>query len=383
MIRRVMLGAGILMAFGMHTAHAQPNVLVNGDFEFKPPPKFGNNIGHSIAPWVLGQGQQPNVVKVDGPAGYEYGSLGPQSDASAPGAGIPQHYLDITNGRNEFYQSFTPQCSGEVEFGGSFSTRDNLGGRAQVTIREGVGISGPVVGQTNIVPLAGGNSRNDPWTPVSFTAQITAGTTYSFVVDMPNNLNFDNGFVRYEQECPASSVDSCCPPWNSGLLEEMLFYSGSGGIAKPYTLIFQPTALFKTQIQSYIDYLSTLNPAMNMITIHFRLHDAGTGVTPVVGPQIGLDYYASWVAGGGGQQFGNTGFFTLAKEPMQVNRWYRVHTGIYLDSGWKFFPDECAVNEVDVRIQVQRVAFERYAAPVLQVRKADGSIVERRLPPVN
>src|SRR5947207_10525840 len=74
------------------------NVLVNGNFEVNPPPNLGNNIGWSIAPWLLGPGQTSNVVKVDGPGGYDYGTSGPESDASAPGAGVAQHYLDIANG---------------------------------------------------------------------------------------------------------------------------------------------------------------------------------------------------------------------------------------------------------------------------------------------
>src|SRR3954464_5064622 len=84
----------VIALLSAHNALAQ-NILVNGDFEPNPPPKLGNNIGWPIAPWVVGTGQQPNVVKVDGPGGYDYGTNGPESDASAP-ATKPQHYLDIT-----------------------------------------------------------------------------------------------------------------------------------------------------------------------------------------------------------------------------------------------------------------------------------------------
>ncbi|HVF60897.1 MAG TPA: hypothetical protein VNJ70_13905 [Thermoanaerobaculia bacterium] len=149
-------------AIALSGAALAQNVLVNGDFESNPPASFGNNIGHPIAPWVAGADQSPNVVKVDGPGGFNYGNNGPESDASAPGAGIAQHYLDIANGSNEFYQSFTPQCSGEVQFGGWFSTRADSPGTAQVTLREGVGLGGTIVGQTNNVSLPGGNSRTIP-----------------------------------------------------------------------------------------------------------------------------------------------------------------------------------------------------------------------------
>jgi hypothetical protein len=180
------------------------NVLVDGDFESTPstpPLANGNNIGHSIAPWVLGPGNQANVVQVDGGSPYNYGSNGPQSDASAPGAGIPQHYLDIADGSNDFYQSFTAKCTGEVTFGGAFSTRANSPGSATVRLLNGVGTGGTVVGTTQTINLPAGNSQLDPWTMVSYTASITAGQTYSFDVSMDNNMNFDNGFVTYNQNC--------------------------------------------------------------------------------------------------------------------------------------------------------------------------------------
>ncbi|HKR64362.1 MAG TPA: hypothetical protein VJZ00_11575 [Thermoanaerobaculia bacterium] len=179
------------------------NVLVNGDFESSGPPALvnGNNINHPAPPWVFGSGNQPNVVQVDGPGGYNYSNNGPESDATHPGAGIPQHYLDIANGSNDFYQSFTPKCDGVVVFGGSFSTRADSSGTATVTLRKGVGTSGAIVGVTNTVTLPAGNSATDPWTPVSYTATMVAGQTYSFVVSMDNNMNFDEGFVRYREAC--------------------------------------------------------------------------------------------------------------------------------------------------------------------------------------
>ncbi|HVF60898.1 MAG TPA: hypothetical protein VNJ70_13910 [Thermoanaerobaculia bacterium] len=191
-------------------------------------------------------------------------------------------------------------------------------------------------------------------------------------------MNFDNGFVIFDLACP--TIDPCCPPWTSALLEEMLFYQRTGGIAKPYTLRFQPTLLFTNQIQAYIDYLGLLNPSIHQIVIHFRLHDAGTGTLPVVGAQVGNDYFTWWNAGGGGQQHGATSFFNLPGETMKVNRWYRIHTGIFLNDGIRFFPESCDNNEVDVRIQVIRSAVSASSAkPVLQIRKADGRIIERQL----
>lgn len=200
-----------LLAAVASTAQASSNVLVNGDFESTPPPNFGNNIGWPITPWVLGtSGQTSNVVKVDGV--YNYGTNGPWLDASGSPAGVKRHYLDIANGANDFYQPFTPPCTGQVEFGGFFSTRANSNGTASIKIVQGVGTGTnptlPVIGVTNTINLPGGNSAKDPWTPASFTANLTAGTTYSFVVTMDNNMNFDEAYVRYKIECGASPTPS-------------------------------------------------------------------------------------------------------------------------------------------------------------------------------
>jgi hypothetical protein len=212
-LRLLFLRVVIVSAVALVTTEASatgPNVLVNGDFENNPPPNLGNNIGWPIPPWVLGtSGQTSNVVKVDGV--YNYGTNGPWLDASGSAVSVKRHYLDIANGSNDFYQSFTPQCSGEVDFGGFFSTRANLPGTASVRIVQGVGTGGPVIGATNTISLPGGNSAHDPWTPVSFTVNVTAFTTYSFVVQMDNNMNFDEGFVRYRIDCGSTPTPTPTP----------------------------------------------------------------------------------------------------------------------------------------------------------------------------
>jgi hypothetical protein len=179
---------------------------------------------------------------------------------------------------------------------------------------------------------------------------------------------------------PPPVVDPCCPPWNSGRLEDMLFYIGSGGIAAPYTLQFQPSSAFEAQIQAYINYLNVLNPAINTIIIPFRLNEAGNGSVPTGGSMVGQIHFVGWAAGGNGSpSIGPVNFFTLQNEPMQVNLWYRVHTGIYLNDREQFFPSQCNDNHVDVRIQVQHGPGA--AHPVLQIRKPDGRIVEKALTP--
>lgn len=194
----ICLAAALLL--GM-TMPALSNVLTNGDFEDTPPGNMGNNFTNVGAPWIYGSGQGPNVVKVDGVGGYNYGSNGPESDASGAFAGVPQHYLDIRDGDNDFYQLFTPLCTGEVIYSASFSTRANGAGVAGITIVQDS--DGSIVGARQQTNLPAGNSMTDPWIQVSYTTSLTAGTAYRFLVDMDNNMNMDNAVVEFTENCPA------------------------------------------------------------------------------------------------------------------------------------------------------------------------------------
>ncbi len=198
------VAAGCAVAAGGALA---ANLIQNPGFEDNPPPNFGNNIGWSISPWIVGGGSQPNVVKVDGPGGYNYASNGPESDASAPGAGVEQHYLDIANGSNDFYQVFKIEACpaapdgemAEVTFGGAFSTRGNSSGKGSITIRSGTGTGGAVLA-TLPFNLPAGNSKTDPWVVKTGTVSLPRGTTFSFVVQMSNPVNFDNAFLYIEKD---------------------------------------------------------------------------------------------------------------------------------------------------------------------------------------
>src|SRR2546423_2517517 len=161
-----------------------PNVLVNGDFEgtiAHPAPTTGaNNIGWSILPWVIGSGQQANVVTVKADGSYHY-LAGPQRDASTATGPVLRHYLDIANGHNDIYQPFTLQCEGAVQFGGWFSSRcDNDGtahagsGSIQLVQGTGTGVTPPAT--TYAVTLhAGGNAHTDPWKLASASVSLAAG----------------------------------------------------------------------------------------------------------------------------------------------------------------------------------------------------------------
>jgi hypothetical protein len=189
--------AGIIVSISAFTSFA--NELTNGDFELNPPTAYGNNTYHSVAPWGFSGSGYSNVVHVDGPGGSEgYGKNGPDSDATNSGAGIWRNYLDIV-GSGSVYQSFTTpeKCSGEVRFGGFFSTRGNSTGTAQIEIRNGTGLSGVLIGTTANIFLDRGDSRRDPWTPVNFSTTLSAGTTYTLVVTMANTVNFDEAYVNF------------------------------------------------------------------------------------------------------------------------------------------------------------------------------------------
>ena len=183
------ISAGLLFSTGTFA-----NELVNGDFELNPPTSgFGNHIGHPITPWVIGAGNPTNIIRTD--QGISSTGQGPRKDASSTASGTIRHYLDITNGSNELYQTFKAKCTGNAVFGGYFSTRQNRNATGSITLRNGAGSTGSIVGQSNSVVLPGGNSTTDPWKFVSYSSPVVAGNVYSLVITMDNNINFDEAFV--------------------------------------------------------------------------------------------------------------------------------------------------------------------------------------------
>jgi hypothetical protein len=161
----------------------------------------------------------------------------------------------------------------------------------------------------------------------------------------------------------------------------MLFPAFSGSINDPYTLHFQPSAAFNSQMQAYINYVYSLNPLANKITIDWRLHDQGPGpctnCAPPYGPQVGQTVWTQWTQGGSGNPtFTNPGFFNLPTTyPMIKGHCYMIHTGIYLEGGQHFFPESCNNTEVCVYWQVMPGPKQR---PVLEIRA--GETVLRRIP---
>jgi hypothetical protein len=149
--------------------------------------------------------------------------------------------------------------------------------------------------------------------------------------------------------------DPCCPPWNKELLKQSMKYKGSGSINDPYTLNFVPTTQFKNQMQAYLNYLYSLNPAYSSIVIEFVAHDQGAipPTTGYISNPVGGTHYVTWTNNttGVGNPTNIAGIYSGF--PFQVNRWYFIHTGIYHSSGPSFFPFKCAENDIWVRISVQ------------------------------
>ena len=346
------LTSAMILPAGM--AHAQ-NVLVNPDFSTNAPTSMGNHVnGFSPPGWTFGPGQRPNVVTVDGPGGYNYSTNGPESDAT--GIGEVQHYLDIANGGNSFYQTFTPECSGNVDFGGAFSTRANGRALASIAIRQGNGLNGALVGTTQQISMAGGTSMTDPWTQVSYTTALQAGQTYSFVVTMDNNSNFDDGFVEFDN-CPTSDtmIDLCCTPWTeikSGAALQPV--PGPGGLYSNYTVKYQAVASTNAQMTAYANYLDAVNPAFEDLKGTFTVAAYGNGSTP--------SSSGTPVNGAGQQQvnWGGTNGTTPSNVwwngyPFQQNTWYGFTTTVIARDNRRqdlgLFEEKCEPTTVYYRVQ--------------------------------
>ncbi|GAA4235269.1 hypothetical protein GCM10022291_16680 [Postechiella marina] len=174
------------------------NLLSDSGFNNKTGLKFGNNINVDISPWILGGGDKSNIIRVDGAGGYNYLNGGPFEDANpSTGDGEDQYYLDIASGSNDFYQTFTVNYKSKLVYGGYFSPRDGRTGSGRLRIFTGnKGDAGALIADSGKISFksVGGISTTTPWTFVKEQVEVEAGT-YSFVVSMDNDANFDEGFA--------------------------------------------------------------------------------------------------------------------------------------------------------------------------------------------
>jgi hypothetical protein len=223
------------------------------------------------------------------------------------------------------------------------------------------------------------------WEPRSFTfTTVTSSDTLAFASSISGGAGPQIDDITIDcapvpPPPPSNPVNACCPPWNVSTLGDQMMYQGTGGIGSRYTLKYMPTSVFNTQITAYMAYVHAMVPGATSIGIDFRLFDAGSGGTPVVGALLAGPFTETWGSSGGPSP--TPSFFSPAPPAMAVNHWYQIQTFIHLNGG-TFFSDSCAHVNISVRIQVQAaLAAGQQSAARLQIRMADGQMVERDIKP--
>ena len=147
-------------------------------------------------------------------------------------------------------------------------------------------------------------------------------------------------------DCMKYVTPICCPPMDTLLLGDLFNHVPLGTITSPFQLEFNQNAYFTAAFQAYLDYIYVTDPAIEKLVLHIRLIDAGTGDTPndVFSPMVDDDPPTeSWiwfVPGENGALFGNTNFFNAT---LNINHWYKIHTGIYTEPNNVFDNKRCQV----------------------------------------
>ncbi|MGC2235158.1 MAG: hypothetical protein WA584_03290 [Pyrinomonadaceae bacterium] len=215
---------------------------------------------------------------------------------------------------------------------------------------------------------------NDTNTATTFGGYPKTGDYGMLGVGSPKDLN--------------QPPNACCPPWNPAKLSEVMVYKyakpSAGTFNYYYTLSFQPTNLFKREMQGYIEQLNVIDPTIYLIIIDWTIYDQGAGGVPMGwangsspgnnGSQITTYYFRTWKANGVStnvEPINPTPAF-FPGGPMQRGRWYMIHTGIYLNDNKKFFADSCANNDIYVR---RRAAIG--VPDYLEVYDATGKLLDK------
>lgn len=193
----------------------------------------------------------------------------------------------------------------------------------------------------------------------SFESASSPGKTYSrFRISRDKQLTAtgkaSDGEVE-DYDMNVIAYDPCCPPWSVATINELFEYASPGPLSSDYSVqinqaAFQP---FSARMQAYIDFLHTTDPSINKVTIQMEIFERGNGIEPQFGwpssSQVGASVVNSWVTGNAA----NTNANNFPLEAMQVNRWYGLKTGIYLNNRIQYFPRKCAENNVYVRLETR------------------------------
>ena len=244
----------------------------------------------------------------------------------------------------------------------------------------------------------GGGTINPPVSAGGGWVRYSGSYTYTPGAGTPSTVNVGllsvssasgvDGVGNFIDDVSLERDRSCCPPWDPSQLAQHMFYVGSGSIAGNYMLNFQTSATLNGQMQAYIEYLNSMNPATTSIIIAWMFYDQGTGTVPLGSPTgsqpgnngtpVAGPMYRTWTANGPSNANTNPvpptpPFFP--GYPMQVGTWYLVHTGIYLNDGQVFFSEECSNNDIYFRVDIRMIA--RVRTPVFEIRNRRGETLRR------
>jgi hypothetical protein len=229
-------------------------------------------------------------------------------------------------------------------------------------------------------------TTNKPTVPFNVVTAATFGphTVTIKIAPASANIDWQPGefiLVKLEFACETqppqpSPVDPCCPPWNKDILKNTMVYQGQGSIAGPYTLHFLPSSALTAQMNAYVTYVHSVNPAVNAITIDWSLIDLSNNST------VSIPASTTWNGSGSPTTTGDPNFFSSGGNPfpMQVGTWYRVHTVIrLLPNGQTFFSEKC--RSVDLMVRIQVVTSKTSSSePAFLEFSDDGKNVIQRVP---
>ncbi len=377
--------AAALVVAAIVPASAAAQTLVNGNFENNPNTGFvlvttGTYVDPGINSWKVVSG---NIDMGTGPAG---------TVCQFPGT----HCIDLNGdspGRIEqVVAGIRPRSTCTVTF---YMSRHVSLARTSATLATFVN-NVPTSPATFVHNVPGVTATNGHWQMHSFTFISGPTAVLAFASTMPGAAGpqIDNVTMKCRGLLPDTAVTAvptdtalvphrveppnpCCPPWNATTLADRMVYQSASGINGPYTLRFQSTATLNAQLIAYMAYLHAMDPSYAAIMIDFRLWDAGSGPTPGTLTAPSSTYTETWSTTSGPSPMPN--FFNAGG--MQTNRWYTIKTNIHLNDGNTFFPDTCANSEISVRIQVLGMVpnAQGHGAPMLQIRMANGQMIQRSL----
>jgi hypothetical protein len=180
-------------------------------------------------------------------------------------------------------------------------------------------------------------------------------------------------------------LDPCCPPWNPDImLQQLQLTQAAPNVLGNITYSFLNSPQYANMMQTYIDYLHSINSSIKNIILDWNIVDCGpSGVAPSpcsnvpVGPSVFTEwsctkcpssYPPSQLLGGGGfltNSFGKVPVVVpvVLSAPLPVNRWYQLSTFMYLNDGITFWPDKCSGAAVYLTVYEGPAALMRVPNP--------------------